>query len=725
METVMSKAAERLLDWLPAIYRQRDDGSLRALLELIGGQLDDLDADLAQLYDNWFIETCEDWAVPYIGDLLGVTPSFTPTLQDPARRAALLRSLVPRQEVANTLRARRRKGSFALLGDLARDVAGWPAQAVEFQRQLLITPSLHFPHPERSTLPSLRNGEALSRLSGPFNTLPRLAEARSPRAARHPGRYGLGHVGLFLWRLVTFPLDLAPAGNVEEAGPQCFTFSVLGNDAPLYVRPDAGASFPEGRLPVRLSRTLLRDHLPELYGKGRSLCVWTVPRLSPGVEPAPVSAATVRVANLRNWAYRPERGQVAIDPHLGRIVFHPAEPPTALWVSFSSAFSAELGGGPYLRAGTTAAPSVLRVKIDALPEDQDFYSTIENALDAWETQRETHPHIVIELCDHGAYTPQIDVTLRGGESLYLRAASGQRPSVFLLDRHRNSADPFTVRGDPERPGGCLKLEGLLITGRAVHLEGPLCEVQIRHSTLVPGWGLHSDCEPTRPTAASLELYRTAQLRVEISHSILGSIQVELDEVRTEPIVIELNDSILDATGEALEALGAPTWPYAHARLSLRRCTVFGQIQVERIDLIEDSLLVGLLLVARRGSGCVRYSSLLPGSRTPRRTACQPDRAEAAVREVWPVGPGREQALEEARRRVRPTFLSTRYGQPLYARLRDDAPPEVQQGAQDEGEQGAFHDLFEPQRLRHLQLRLDEFTPASIDASVLFSDQEAP
>ena len=345
METVMSKAAERLLEWLPAIYRQRDDGSLRALLELIGEQLDDLDADLAQLYDNWFIETCEDWAVPYIGDLLGVTPSFTPTLQDPARRAALLRSLVPRQEVANTLRARRRKGSFALLGDLARDVAGWPAQAVEFQRQLLIMPSLHFPHPERSTLPSLRHGEVLSRLSGPFNALPRLAEARSPRAARQPGRYGLGHVGLFLWRLVTFPLDLAPAGNVEEAGPQCFTFSVLGNDAPLYVRPDGGTSFPEGRWPVRLSRTLLRDHLPELYGKGRSLCVWTVPRLSPGVEPAPVSAATVRVANLRNWAYRPERGQVAIDPHLGRIVFHPAEPPTALWVSFSSAFSAELGGG--------------------------------------------------------------------------------------------------------------------------------------------------------------------------------------------------------------------------------------------------------------------------------------------------------------------------------------------------------------------------------------------
>ncbi len=664
--------AERLLGLLPAIYRQRDDGTLSDLLGIIGEPLEALDADLAQMYDNWFIETCEEWVIPYLADLLGVTA--------PASR----------QEVANTLRARRRKGSFSLLGDLARDVGGWPSQGVEFQRRLWQTPSLRFPHPERSTLPTLRDALALSRLDTPFDASPRLADARST------GQFGLGHVGVYVWPLQSFPLDFAPAGNVEEAGPQCFTFSVLGNDAPLFVRPDPAARFPEGRVPAPLTRLLLRAHLPELYGEGRSLCVWTVPRLGADVQPSVVPANRVVPANLSGWAYRPQRGQVLIDPERGRLVFHPGHPPAAVWVSYSSAFSAELGGGPYLRPVDMAGFS-LRVGRGA-----DF-SSVEAALDAWQAVREQQPHAVIELTDNGAYAAQVDLTLRGGESLCLRAAQGRRPSIFLLDRLRNSSDAFTVRSDPERPGGCLILDGLLITGRAVHLEGPLCEFRMSHTTLVPGWGLHNDCAPRRAAAPSLELYHTPGLKVSITHSILGNLQVELDEVKTDPIRIEVQDSILDATDPELEVMGAPTWPYAHARLSLRRCTVFGQLQVERVELIEDSLLLGRVLVARRGTGCVRYSWVAPGSRTPRRVACWPASADDAVR-------------------LNPGFLSVRYGQPAYARLR---PSDLQHAAHDEGEPGVFHGLREAQRRAHLQVRLDEYTPASASAHVLGAPQETP
>ena len=47
---------------------------LRALLAVIEGELERIEADTAVLYDNWFIETCDEWVVPYIGDLLGVRP---------------------------------------------------------------------------------------------------------------------------------------------------------------------------------------------------------------------------------------------------------------------------------------------------------------------------------------------------------------------------------------------------------------------------------------------------------------------------------------------------------------------------------------------------------------------------------------------------------------------------------------------------------------------------
>jgi hypothetical protein len=70
----MAQDIDRLYKLLPAIYRQRDVEQgmpLRALLQVIAEQVNLVEADIAQLYENWFIETCQDWVVPYIGDLVG------------------------------------------------------------------------------------------------------------------------------------------------------------------------------------------------------------------------------------------------------------------------------------------------------------------------------------------------------------------------------------------------------------------------------------------------------------------------------------------------------------------------------------------------------------------------------------------------------------------------------------------------------------------------------
>ena len=66
--------SERLYELLPTIYRIRDAEqgyTLRALLAVMEQELDTVEEDIAQLYRNWFIETCEDWLAPYIGDLVG------------------------------------------------------------------------------------------------------------------------------------------------------------------------------------------------------------------------------------------------------------------------------------------------------------------------------------------------------------------------------------------------------------------------------------------------------------------------------------------------------------------------------------------------------------------------------------------------------------------------------------------------------------------------------
>ena len=72
-----------------------------------------------------------------------------------------------------------------------------------------------------------------------------------------------------------------------------------------------------------------------------------------------------------------------------------------------------------------------------------------------------------------------------------------------------------------------------------------------------------------------------------------------------------------------------------------------------------------------------------------------------------------------RARVLPQFTSMRYGNPGYAQLALTCAAEILRGAEDESEMGAFHDLFQPQRTANLSARLDEFTPAGMDAGILF------
>src|SRR3712207_3417028 len=130
----MNRSLDRLHELLPAVYRQRDAEQgqpLQALLRVIAEQVDVVEEDISQLYENWFLETCENWVVPYIGDLIGYRtvheagePGDVSTPQGQQRN----KILIPRREVANTVRYRRRKGTLALLELLSNDVADWPAR---------------------------------------------------------------------------------------------------------------------------------------------------------------------------------------------------------------------------------------------------------------------------------------------------------------------------------------------------------------------------------------------------------------------------------------------------------------------------------------------------------------------------------------------------------------------------------------------------------------------
>ena len=141
-----------------------------------------------------------------------------------------------------------------------------------------------------------------------------------------------------------------------------------------------------------------------------------------------------------------------------------------------------------------------------------------------------------------------------------------------------------------------------------------------------------------------------------------------------------------------------------------------------VRLGENSVFDGLMHVARRGIGCLRFCYVPPGSRTPRRYHCQPDlvgedlRRLAESGDVDPADLPRWGALEAAR--VRPRFTGRRYGAPAYLQLALSCAVEIWRGADDGSELGVLHDLYQPQREDNLRARLAEFSPAGLDAGIV-------
>ena len=203
----MSFDPNKLYNLLPAIHRIRDSEQgepLSELLALITQQVGILEEDLDQLYDDQFVETCKDWVLPYIGDLIGyqLLHRIGPD------------EVAPRAEVANTIGYRRRKGTACVLEQLARDVTSWNARAVEFFQLLATTQYMNHIRLTNFYAPDLRQWEPLERLGTAFETTAHTVDVR--HVERGEGKYNIPNIGIFLWRLNAYQLRNSPAVKVGD-----------------------------------------------------------------------------------------------------------------------------------------------------------------------------------------------------------------------------------------------------------------------------------------------------------------------------------------------------------------------------------------------------------------------------------------------------------------------------------------------------------------------------
>lgn len=729
---------EKLWDWVPAHHRELDalegGDSLRALIRAVAGQAAQIKRSQDRLWDDMFVELADDWAVPYIAEL--VATRLVSSLNPRARRA----------DVAKTIYYRRRKGTLAVLEQLIADMSGWDGRVIEQFRRLararhgLDGPARRgrltgTPEGGLADLRSLRG----SRLVGdPFDEFHYTPEMRRPTGQL--GLRAINTLGVYLYRVQSVEfIGVTPrrmhnplggfdgfcfdpsgrelplfAGNTvardwsswrsadEWALPRSIDCRLLGeavhtvdaravawlrSDAPIATQPqrDAAATDMTKLLGQRFNGSVAFRRV--LAGLPQSATL-----LSPGVLAGLLELTLV--GDCGSAALLPgTNGQAAFGPPAMAVGFvgEPVVPRTATR-------AADLSGWPALTHDGVRLyidPARGRFSHDIsghFPRDLRVRYRVGMALPVgaggWNRDLDSRPATTLwngalltggtpaqgiaEVADSASYRNPPD---QGAViDTTVRAAEGQRPYIRLMNHWR-----FTASGNQRR----LWLDGLWIGGRPygdVWLFGDFEEVRLSHVTLDPG-GQDANGQPLSP--CELVVHGVVE-HLLIESSVLATLRLVGPDASVQRIT--LIDSTVDASQPGMQGIAAP-----RAELHMQRCTVIGAsldalaLDVERLQ-ASDSLIAARADVTDLQSGCFRFSARGPLSRVPQ--------------------PYESHTVDD----LNSLFTSRRFGDPHYATLSERAPLALRQGSELGSEIGVGCSAMNPIKFQSLRSKLDEYMP---------------
>lgn len=551
--------ADKLWNLLPAIYRTLDsdvfnsNGPLRELVNRIGAQAATLRRSIDRLWEDQSIESCDDWVISYIGDLLAT--NLVASLDARGRRL----------DVAKTIYYRRRKGTVAILEEIAANITGWDARVVEFFRRLsrtrhgldpeIVDPSAdplddrvlqlaegligYWTNTEIGGWADLRNAYGAAQAQSPFSVA---ASLRPPsafdeffhtadfRAGRgRSGWYNIAKLGVFVWRLISFGSSVDQTTPVQNQ--DCYTFDPTGRDIPLFAastRPlgDTWVSPQEWQLPTPLSSNLLRSALAQPQAEPVYAALdpdgITVQPNSLGIFTKPGSFyELVDVSQVTTF---PEAHgtvhQIMIFPESGR--FQVLHPPLngPITVMYHYGFSSAIGAGPYDRRVLGQDPN----PTPAPP------SKVTGGGTALLTPDTIPPLGTVSLNDSLTYQGAADVP--DVQQLTLIAQNQSRPLIRFAPSSPPNIPEWVFTGGQE---GSLVLDGIFVSGADIVLRGSYSSVTLTCCTFDPGnsagsLGSHSPSSPFAQAIDGQDLVPT-RLWVEgeiqqliVDRSVLGPIR---------------------------------------------------------------------------------------------------------------------------------------------------------------------------------------------------------
>lgn len=725
-----------LFQRLPGHFRTSDAAEgrpLQALMELFRSELGIIEADIDQLYDNWFVETCEPWALPYIAELVGARP-----MRDIGTdQAGLLRAYV-----ANILQYRQAKGTAAVIEQVARDVSGWPVVAVEYFQRLATSQHVNHLRPDAPAFVDVRSSATARASRSPFSTLAHSAAAGAP--AGWAGRYNIPHLGLHVWRhsaAPIWPVSNAAAGYLggpfaTGTGllPGQMRFDPMMRDLPLVNRPAADLSIA-ARMGARMVPAPLdRDTLFAMLNAARDTGVtpdrWfeDAPpfriRLD-GVEVAPANLFCCDLSDAPDgtWRSPAQAGDVLVDPVLGRISLHPDDIAAEVETGFAQASAFDIGGGAYERResldqwlpdlvieGESAPWQIGVSKIAAdITDNPDqggpVVGTMREAVRRWNAFAGPGARGIIVMMDNASYVESLNGarTIQVPPGARLAIVAGGWPDVpgaggvrrrtpgQIAPMHRRPwlRGPVTIAAADagEDEAGQVIIDGLVVANRVQTAPtGDLGALRLFNATL--------GARDHRLDRAVSSLAGNARLRVQVHRCVIAGLDLP---VATGPLQISRSlvgeDRTADGAGNGALVIKAPLMD-----TDISASTVIGRATLRSIA-AENSILTGAAQVAQKQTGCVRFCWTAPGSALPRRYRCQPLAGTSPV--------------------PRPVFVSTRFQDGGFGQLNMCTPDTILEGAEDGMEMGVGFANRDPARRANIVDALAEFAPLGQTPGIIF------